>query len=402
MNLKLNKHITLHYILLYIALSFQGSVIYKLYDAYFMMFAIFCTILFFIKYGWKKINTRYTLGAFLICGALLCNHFYTNGSTSIGTVGNFFSRFCIALLCVEFDKINFKERLLKLIVFIAGVNLIEFFLGLTPLRFVFRIFPALNSSGSIYNCSLFYAAKLSDMSRNNGMFGEPGVYQIILNVALVLLLFDNNPWLTLKRRKKYLFIILLSIITAQSTTGYLGTILVIMCYLFSSSKYNGKFWLKALILLGIVILIFIALFAGRESFIYERFISKLFVDGKLDLSASTGRYRAISIETDLKIAFQNLGGVGTESYKVWWNNYVHDWGNTNGSVVGLTRYCATYGIFITLLMLIFVVSGMHEYHNYCKWFSLLGILFVTILSQPHVIYVIYLMVIYSNLRGNNE
>lgn len=397
MSLVVSKNAIVQYLMLYVLLSFQGSVIYKLFDQWFMLFALICTGLFVLKRA-KKPNIRYLTWTVIICGLLLVNHFNTNGSTSIGTVGNFFSRFCIAYTCIAINEEKFKERFLNIIVFIAKINLLEFIIGLTPARSIFSIFPALNSSGSVYHCSLFYAAKLSDMSRNNGMYGEPGVYQIILNVALIILLFGNCKWLSSKKRKSFLIILLFTILSAQSTTGYLGTMIVLGCFVLSSSEYKEKAWLKIVIVLGVALFAAVAIYGGTDSFIYERFTSKLFGGTSgVDLSASTGRYRAISIETDLLISSKNFWGVGTSQYKVWWAQYVHDWTNTNGSVVGLTSSMATYGIICAVAMIAFLVQGVWKNRNsYLHFLALIGCISVTVLSQPHVLYAIYIVLCYPN------
>lgn len=402
MSLLVSKNAIVQYLMLYVLLSFQGSVIYKLFDQWFMVFALLCTGLFVLQKR-IKINIKYTMWMLVICGLLVINHFTTNGSTSLGTVGNFFSRFCIAFICIELNREKFKERLLNIIVLIAKINLVEFLIGLTPARIVFNFLPALKSSGLVYHCSLFYAARVSDMSRNNGMFGEPGVYQIILNVALVILLFENCSWLSQRKRKNYLIVLILTILTAQSTTGYLGAMIVLGCFVFSSSEYKEKTWLKLLIVAGVALFAVVAIYGGTDSFIYERFTSKLFGGSSgVDLSSSTGRYREISIETDLLIAAKNFWGVGTSQYKVWWAQYVHDWTNTNGSVVGLTSSMATYGMVCAVSMVVFLINGVWKNRSSKLHFgAMIGCILVTVLSQPHILYAIYIALCYPNCTSSN-
>lgn len=394
--MRISKKASIHYILLYLAIAFQGSVIYKLFDFYYMVFVLGCTFLFLLSGGYKRLNKKYALWALAICALLGMNHFYTNGSTSIGTVGNFFSRFCIAFLCIAYDEEHAIERLQRIIVFIATLNLVEFAIGLTPANRLFSVFPSFDSNGITYNCSIFFAARVSDMSRNSGMFGEPGVYQIILNVGLVLLLFSGNAYFSEKKRRKNIIIILLALVSTQSTTGYLAMLIILTAFIFSDTNYKENRWLKVMVLLGTLAFAGIVVFGGSDSFIYERFTSKLFgAGGGLDLSNSTGRYREISMTTDMMIAVQNPFGVGTEMYKTWWNRFVYDWSNTNGSVVGLTRYCATYGFLFTGMAIIFLITSIKKNsESIWKMVAIIGAIFATVISQPHILYVMYLMLAY--------
>ena len=120
MKFRVSKTALQQWFLIYIAIIFQGSILYKIFDHYIMILVLVLTALFLISGGYKKVKYGYFMWAGIICGLLLLNHFVTHGSTSIGTVGNFFTRFCIAFLAVEFDKKNFRKRFLEVMYFLAS------------------------------------------------------------------------------------------------------------------------------------------------------------------------------------------------------------------------------------------------------------------------------------------
>ena len=62
----------------------------------------------------------------------------------------------------------------------------------------------------------------------------PGVYQIVLNAALFVLLFWKKK-LYFGNEKQYrtaTVIVLLTLITCQSTTGYLSMMVILLCFFF--------------------------------------------------------------------------------------------------------------------------------------------------------------------------
>lgn len=403
-----SKKSIVHYLLIYILVAFQGSNIYRLYDSMFMIVAIVCFGCCILKRGIKRVETSYFCWMALICSLILANLFYTHGSTSIGTVGNFLSRFCIVAVAITYDSYEFKNRLIKLVAFLAKISVFTFGLTLIFGRNIFNFLPLWSFSGAAYRGGIFFSIPVMNFSagRNVGIFGEPGVYQIVLNAVLLVLLFEDNLNLSAKEKKTAIIYILLALVTAQSTTGLLGTLIVLVAYVLSKKTEEVNNWLRRMLIVGLCLFVVIVFFGGSESFIYNNFTNKLFSDsGSIDLSASTGKYRIISMETDRQIFKSAPLGVGTVQYKIEWARYVSGWTNTKGSVVGLTFMLATYGWPVTLCSILFLLwGGWRNKSSKMHYLAMIGIIVVTIFSQPKVLYPIYMAMAYPilNKESANE
>ena len=117
----------------------------------------------------------------------------------------------------------FREKYLRIIYIICIVSLVCWACGL----FGIAIWNFLPSSGEGQYRTLFFHAfdmfKGTISERNNGPFWEPGVFQIYINIACILLLFDNQ-----KINKKVLAVYLLTLLTTISTTGYISFAIIML------------------------------------------------------------------------------------------------------------------------------------------------------------------------------
>lgn len=80
-------------------------------------------------------------------------------------------------------------------------------------------------------------------TRNCGFYTEPGVYQIVLNSTLYILLFWKEKLMisSEKKYRKILLVIIAAIIACQSTTGYLALLLIILFFCFYKQR-GFAFW----------------------------------------------------------------------------------------------------------------------------------------------------------------
>ena len=89
---------------------------------------------------------------------------------------------------------------------------------------------------------LLYTTSDWEPMRNVGIFTEPGIYQMILNTALcVLLFFADKVHIKEKTKKRYTVILVLTVLTTQSTTGYFAIAFLFLCsLLFDKSAHSGQ------------------------------------------------------------------------------------------------------------------------------------------------------------------
>lgn len=119
-----------------------------------------------------------------------------------------------------------------------------------------------------------YCVAWHGILRNQGYFREPGVFQIFLLLALVLLLFNNDT----KTKKQKIFesikvsIIVVSTITTMSNVGIPCLIFILLIYLVVNKKNKNKYLFVLCFLLIIIILISII----TKNKIYDIFIERVF------------------------------------------------------------------------------------------------------------------------------
>ena len=154
------------------------------------------------------------------------------------------------------------------------------------------------------------------MRRNLGMFSEPANYQIVLNAALYLLLFCQKYYsFSKKEYMRRIIIIIIAILTCQSTTGYICMFILMAAYLLSNKEILQSRHVKKTIFrffaLGTLVLILDYIFRGADSFLGTAIVEKIIgSDNTLDFSVSTGVFRIGTITASLGIMLTKPLGVG--------------------------------------------------------------------------------------------
>lgn len=150
---------------------------------------------------------------------------------------------------------------------------IMFFLAILSLIFCFiaNYIPSIshylyNNSvygNRIYKVSPFYTWGWDNLfSRNSGPFWEPGAYQGFLNLALLMTIINKN---IIKLYKQKFIIFLITILTTQSTTGYIVLVIILIVFNREIFQVNIKkdYISKIIILLFIIIGILIVFKSGN-------------------------------------------------------------------------------------------------------------------------------------------
>lgn len=153
-------------------------------------------------------------------------------------------------------NLNLNKIVYNVIYIISIITLIFY---ITTRIFHIEIpFNYAQSGDSYYykNCFDIYFYCESDqlLPRLNGLFWEPGVYSIFLNLELFLYFFSED----ISKKKQQLFIILVSLILTQSAAGYCVMALIIYTYL-SSTKYFTK---KSRTLIAIYLALILVIMIG--------------------------------------------------------------------------------------------------------------------------------------------
>lgn len=227
-------------------------------------------------------------------------------------------------------------------------------------------------------------------TRNAGVFWEAGVYQCYLNLALFILLYISPGN---KGRKNYIkiTIILITILTTLSTSGYIIMVLMLSCKLLGQYKQSKN---RVQLILGMLspVLIIIMIMVLIKS---DTFYNKFFTD-HISLSMR---------ETDLNAVLpiihdSGLFGFGAGSYKKQLMMYSYGIAlKGQGNSIAYSATVANFGI----LFLIAYIAGILK--NIYKLFGKHGIILILVmlvnwLVEPLMTIPIY-MFFYYGFQGDN-
>ena len=262
------------------------------------------------------------------------------------------------------------------------------------------IFPHLYTSfyreGQVYSYGGFlYRFVTLHSDRNCGPFGEPGQYQCVLAVALYFTLF--RPLLFKeKERMLYMIVFFFALITTLSTSGYISLSILIFCFLLHSSKATNKRMKKIYIAMIIGTVFFMSTTELGSEFLNTVVFHKIYANGQLDFSLSSGGARTISISSVLSTIYHHpitLVGVGYDELR-------------NMGVEG----CAGF-LFLLLaigIMPFSILFGFCFYqvfkYNKGIWDIIVRILLVINmgLGQPHIInFALFTMMLYPYFIVNS-
>lgn len=228
----------------------------------------------------------------------------------------------IASVAVNLNRQKAVTMFVKIMSLFAGISVICFFTqqiigtGIFPSS----LFPYINWGRGHWGYLIY---SYTEDPRNYGIFYEPGVYQVLLNSALYLLLFRNDELLLKeKSNQKDLIIILLAIATAGSTTGYISMIIILLGFLIKRYSVHVKLkkYEKRLILIVLFMICFIIfdyIRNGSNSFLSTYVIDKLnetnITTGDFNYDTSGGARLFIIAQAIEALKKNPLFGVGSVS-----------------------------------------------------------------------------------------
>lgn len=191
-------------------------------------------------------------------------------------------------------NIDINQYIYKTIMLIATVGLV-FYLAtdLAKLPIPYSVVYSENSYRYHDFFELYFSYHYNEaLPRLSGLFWEPGAYQIYLNIALFLYVFER------KKNKIELAILLISILFAQSTLGYCIAALLIAMHLSMNGFFNKKS--KTIVrAIGLLVALIVACFV-----VYKKVEA---TSGYMDGSATL---RFLDIVNGLKV-FSNHPLIGT-------------------------------------------------------------------------------------------
>lgn len=152
-----------------------------------------------------------------------------------------FSYFVVMLLVNIIELRSFKDYFCNIMKWLCVVSLVGYFLYLL-IPSLHGLLTVSNKAGIPYSNLIFYV-DTTHYNRNTGMFWEPGAFQSFICLALLFEV-DRDDL-----RIKNIFILILTLITTYSTTGYIG-LMLILTYWYVNKGTNMK--VKIAMFIGII------------------------------------------------------------------------------------------------------------------------------------------------------
>lgn len=251
----------------------------------------------------------------------------------------------IAIICIagctsviSFD--DFSSKYIRIMEIISVVSLICFYIQISNVSLVHRIANTAMLKG--YTISWFHTWGWSYIfSRNAGPFWEPGAFQGYLFIAVLLLLRTKD----FEKHYGELALLVFTIITTMSTTGYILLGIFGMYFMFLYAKKSMKTSREKGVALLRIFTIFIVVLVG-----VQYLMNSGTVVNKLNSANESYAYRILHLTNSFSMVMErSVIGYGIMSQKL-----INMWGQfgvaTNS--VGLFTILQYFGIFTGSLYII--------------------------------------------------
>ncbi len=338
----ITQRVVINWVLVYLLLFLSGTWRFNLSANKYLVLGFLVALTAWFLFTDRKISDRFLFYAIVFTGFLFSLSLYTGGGITLLSVISALMKLLIAYFILKTVGSSFTETYIKLVVFLAVVSLF----GYTTDKFylfegLVRKLPPVDEYGFE---GIFYLYRFPwHIERNNSIFFEPGAYQVFLNAALFMLFFAKTSFGS-RTIWVYITILVATLVTAFSTTGFL--IFAVMFFLFLLKSQVASFTGKI-----VIIGIFFVVVGAFSTQFYSTFIVKLndyLTAGEYDTGGSA-RARSNDSMTDLKIFRKHIFGVG-------YDNYVKEFSSVGrvfveeGSSNGVTRTLAVMGLPFSLFL----------------------------------------------------
>ena len=332
------------YLLVVFSIITSGSLVYMTHNDDLILISYFLfSLASFIILKVRHFNKFFFYYALLVVSFLIVHHLCISTSATLNKYIGTIIKVLTFLLVIT---IIGKEKLLiiypQTMFILCTFNLI-FYLDHVYFYSISQPFSSLFSQLTTWSLNMYYENYIfyvkpvysvsfgaqSDFTKNSGIFGEGGLYQYFVCIALIINLFYN---------KKSIFdysslIFIISIITTYSTVAYINLFFIIIAKIYDPRKRILFFLFSPLILGGAYIF-----------FNLPTIYNKLFNVDSMDFIISSQR-RMIDTFLDLKIIQDKpLLGIGLDNMEIY-KSYVAQYsvGGASSSN-GLFNHIAGVGI----------------------------------------------------------
>ncbi|MCM2535837.1 O-antigen ligase family protein [Neobacillus pocheonensis] len=379
-----SKHLINYFILLLIVTS--GSVFFTLRYSKETRRLLMISALLVLLYNIIRKNVKFnkmSISKLLLLITLMSASFLVNTQNGIDTKNLLLITSVMASVFILKEGIRpniFKVSYVKIMLWICIISLVCYALSsIIPIsKFPFYHEEQLGVDVFRYTFYHSWGWGIGTL-RNPGIFWEPGVFECYINLAILFLIFDRDN--SIANKKYYYLIFISTLITTQSTTGYIiaGLILLYATLTFKIAVKNN------------IIRIFIVVFSilGVLFFINSNVVSDKFNQDNGSYSARTAD---LTQSLDM-IKESPILGIGYLSDKQILEQQIR---NIEKNSNGLLIFIIQFGLIIFMIYFTFLYKGIKSFFN-VKFIDALFILLVIMImfsSEPLVLYSIWMYFLY--------
>lgn len=341
--------------------------------------------------------SKYVLWYILLISCVLFSIVMTGGALTIGTILHVLGKILFVYVTIMFDAKKFAHRFVKLTYVFSISSLvcwgIYIVFGAGAAAAISRLLYHRGNLYGLFFIGYNFTSTGITGGRNAYLFSEPGVYQLLVNTALYFVLFHEDEFKD--KSIKYVIVFIITILTIQSTEGYMIFLMILLAGLLRKNPDRSKALMKikyALIVFVGIAFTYLSKFANQSSFIYVNFFGKIMnSSNQLDFSQGTAAARYNSFQNFFSFFEAGIDkilfGVGSA-------------GGTGGQYVDTNGMLVLVVYFGLIFAVVFYGYNLYQCMKYSKdFFELICIVFIVIchgMSQPDFMNVMIVLVMLFN------
>lgn len=224
----------------------------------FLTIGLWVALALYLLASMKEINNS-LLGIMMVSVFIIIISDIHNRENIVNTFSFVFSVFTVFLYASIYSFNEFKESYIKVMKILCIISLVG--------MIIFAVFPFLGNyfvsygvTGKRYS-NLFIYTNMHDITRNMGMFWEPGAFQTYILLAILLEISEKKPNI------KTLIVFIATVITTFSTTGYIGIVLIFLLAMVKHKEMDGRF--KGFIVIAVIAILAVLYFFSEQIFSTE-------------------------------------------------------------------------------------------------------------------------------------
>ena len=238
------KHNLKEYLIVFLLLFFSGNPLAKyLFDKYSpIVLTVFVIVLLHkqlkTRKSFRKLYKWIFLSILFICFLQYLEFRYV----SLLGLSNLLLKILIGGYIINYLGTKFSMILFKVDFYFSALSLVFFFL----INIMGVVLPHVSFDGEFKSYILYNTSVILHMQKNEGMFWEPGAHAGILTLCLALNF--NNLKYYWENHKVKLLVIILTLFSTQSTTGYFVVFTLVFFYFLNANNFFLTFVILPLII----------------------------------------------------------------------------------------------------------------------------------------------------------